>query len=137
MLIAGRILWMTRRIGRLTNTTDDGNTLGRAGAIIIESAAVYLSCLIILSILYLCGSYGQFVLWNVMTQIIVSSPQCVNYDDDADFRGWKAIIFSLIIVRVARGASTAVVNDNLTDIMFHHVSTARTGSHILTSDIVV
>lgn len=137
MLIAGRILWMTRRIRRLTNTTDDGNTLGRAGAIIIESGAVYLSCLIILNILYLCGSYGQFVLWNVTTQIIVSSAQCVNYDDDADSRGWKAIIFSLIIVRVARGASTAVVDDNLTDIMFHHVSTARTGSQILTSDIVV
>lgn len=72
VVIASRIWWVSRRINRMTSTTGRSSTLGRAGSIIIESGAMYSSCLVLLIALYLCGSYAQFVVLNAMTQVVVS-----------------------------------------------------------------
>ncbi|KAF5311110.1 hypothetical protein D9619_007638 [Psilocybe cf. subviscida] len=67
---------------------DNQCNLGPAAAIIIESGVVYSSCMIILIALYASGSYAQNIVLDALTQIL-------------------GIVFSIIIVRVAVGASGA------------------------------
>ncbi|KAF8966876.1 hypothetical protein BDZ97DRAFT_1728649, partial [Flammula alnicola] len=86
-LFAGRI-WHVHR--KVRGTTVSGKTLLPAAVIIIESGAIYSFCLVLLLALYLTGSNVQFIILDaVSTDLLL-----------------QAIVFSLVIVRVALGVST-------------------------------
>jgi len=84
-LIAGRIWWIHRQVGRAAEVS--GRGLGPAIIIIIESGAIYSVCLILLLSLYLSGSYAQYVLLDGVVQVV-------------------GVVFSMVIVRVGLGISS-------------------------------
>ncbi|THU98045.1 hypothetical protein K435DRAFT_600266, partial [Dendrothele bispora CBS 962.96] len=86
-LIAARIWWSHRRMAG-NNMAVYGRSVMPAAVIIIESGAIYSVCLIILLILYLSGSFAQYIAL------------------DAVSLSWEGIVFSLIIVRVGLGLSS-------------------------------
>ncbi|KAH7912489.1 hypothetical protein BJ138DRAFT_783527 [Hygrophoropsis aurantiaca] len=83
-LIAARLLYIHR-------TTQGVKVFGRslipAATIIIESGAIYSVCLITLLVLFLSGSYAQYIALDAVTQII-------------------GVVFSFVIVRVVLGISS-------------------------------
>ncbi|KAH7907402.1 hypothetical protein BJ138DRAFT_1116727 [Hygrophoropsis aurantiaca] len=83
-LIAARLLYIHRST---QGVKVFGRSLVPAAMIIIESGAIYSVCLIILLVLFLSGSYAQYIALDAVTQII-------------------GVVFSLIIVRVGLGISS-------------------------------
>ncbi|THU98438.1 hypothetical protein K435DRAFT_660995, partial [Dendrothele bispora CBS 962.96] len=100
-LIAARIWWSHRRMAG-NNMAVYGRSVMPAAVIIIESGAIYSVCLIILLILYLSGSFAQYIAL------------------DAVSLSWEVvgIVFSLIIVRVGLGLSSETLVQTKTTTAF-------------------
>lgn len=81
-LIASRIWWKTRQITK--TVTVRGRTAMSAMVVIVESGAIYSTCLVILLILYEIDSYAQYFFLDALNHII-------------------GIVFSMIIVRIGLG----------------------------------
>ncbi|KAF9477285.1 hypothetical protein BDN70DRAFT_862120 [Pholiota conissans] len=86
-LIACRTWWVHRRTRGIMKS---GENVLPAMVLIIESGSIYSACLIILLVLYLSGSFAQYILLDAVTQVI-------------------GVVFTLVIVRVALGISTETV----------------------------
>ncbi|KAK7039025.1 hypothetical protein VNI00_010417 [Paramarasmius palmivorus] len=87
-LIACRIWYMHHKTQTLFSAAKEvhSNQLPTIAVMVIESGAIYSVTSIVLLVLYLCGSYAQYIVYDAITQLI-------------------GIVFTVIILRAVLGIS--------------------------------